>query len=201
MELDGAAGSRFSTLIVFGRNLRSTETLLYSPECRILFYLVDIITTFRGFKDLILLEMALRHGGLRGCCWSRSQKWIIFVYFLFFVDTASGQIRYSIPEEMKKGSLIGNVAQDLGLDLKRLRSGRARILTGESPQYADLKTDKGILVVKERMDREQLCGDVTPCSLSFEIILENPIELHRVIIEILDINDHTPAFKSGTHIS
>ena len=96
---------------------------------------------------------------------------------------------------MKKGSLIGNVAQDLGLDLKRLRSGRARILTGESPQYADLKTDKGILVVNERMDREQLCGDVTPCSFSFEIILENPIELHRVIIEILDINDHPPSFK------
>uniref|UniRef100_A0A8C5CUQ5 Cadherin domain-containing protein n=1 Tax=Gadus morhua TaxID=8049 RepID=A0A8C5CUQ5_GADMO len=106
------------------------------------------------------------------------------------------QIRYSIPEEMKKGSLIGNVAQDLGLDLKRLRSGRAKILTGESPQYADLKTDKGILVVNERMDREQLCGDVTPCSFSFDIILENPIELHRVIIEIVDINDHSPVFKS-----
>ncbi|CAL8270597.1 unnamed protein product [Boreogadus saida] len=78
------------------------------------------------------------------------------------LEIGSCQIRYSIPEEMKKGSFIGNVAQDLGLDLKRLRSGRAKILTGESPQYADLKTDKGILVVNERMDREQLCENNEP---------------------------------------
>ncbi|KAF1384719.1 hypothetical protein PFLUV_G00123090 [Perca fluviatilis] len=85
-----------------------------------------------------------------------------------------GQIRYSIPEEMKKGSVIGNVAQDLGLDLKRLRSGRARIVTGENIHYTELKTDKGILVVNERIDREQLCGDVTPCSFSFEDQNDNP---------------------------
>ncbi|XP_054647390.1 protocadherin beta-11-like [Dunckerocampus dactyliophorus] len=73
-----------------------------------------------------------------------------------------GQIRYSIPEEMKKGSIIGNVAQDLGLEVKRLISGRARILTEDNIQYTELKTDKGVLAVNERIDREQLCGDVTP---------------------------------------
>ncbi|XP_038867617.1 protocadherin gamma-A8-like [Salvelinus namaycush] len=104
----------------------------------------------------------------------------------------SGQIRYSIPEEMKKGSLIGNVAQDLGLDLKRLRVGRARIVTGESIQYTELQTDKGILVVSQRIDREQICGDITPCSFSFEIILETPMELHPVTIFIQDQNDNAP---------
>ncbi|KAJ4945983.1 hypothetical protein JOQ06_023661 [Pogonophryne albipinna] len=99
---------------------------------------------------------------------------------------------------MKKGSLIGNVAQDLGLDLKRLRSGRARIVTGENIQYTELKADKGILVVKERIDREQLCRDVTPCSFSFEVILENPMELHQITVEITDINDHSPTFKRDT---
>ncbi|XP_046907546.1 protocadherin gamma-A3-like [Hypomesus transpacificus] len=116
--------------------------------------------------------------------------------FLGFSHIVCGQIRYSVPEEMKKGSVIGNVAQDLGIDLKRLRAGRARIVTGENIQYTELKTDKGILVVGERIDREQLCGDVTPCSFSFEIILENPMELHRVTIEILDVNDHAPAFPN-----
>ncbi|KAM3867184.1 protocadherin gamma-A10-like [Diretmus argenteus] len=127
-------------------------------------------------------------------CFGRTWHLLSFLFCLNHI--VSGQIRYSIPEEMKKGSLIGNVAQDLGLDLKRLRSGRARIVTGENIQYTELKTDKGILVVNERIDREQLCGDVTPCSFSFEVILENPIELHRIIVEIFDVNDHAPVFKN-----
>ncbi|XP_061135057.1 protocadherin gamma-A12-like isoform X6 [Syngnathus typhle] len=126
--------------------------------------------------------------------WIRKVGTLIFL--LRLVTTVGGQIRYSIPEEMKKGSVIGNVAQDLGLDMKRLIAGRARIVTGENIQYTELKTDKGLLVVSDRIDREQLCGDVTPCSFSFEIILENPIELHRIIVEVLDINDHAPVFPN-----
>ncbi|XP_028316128.1 protocadherin gamma-A5-like [Gouania willdenowi] len=123
--------------------------------------------------------------------------WRLLSLLLCFSPLVSGHIRYSIPEKMKKGSLIGNVAQDLGLDLKRLRSGRARIVSGESIQYTELKADKGTLVVNERIDREQLCGDVTPCSFSFEIILENPMELHQVTVEITDINDHSPTFNEN----
>ncbi|XP_056899774.1 protocadherin beta-16-like [Takifugu flavidus] len=127
-------------------------------------------------------------------CWTFTWQVLFFVCMLLTTD---GQIRYSVPEEMKRGSFVGNVAQDLGLDLSRLRSGRARIVTGENNQYTELKADKGLLVVKERIDREEICGDVSPCSFSFEIILENPIELHRVTVEILDVNDHSPAFKNN----
>ncbi|CAL8354938.1 unnamed protein product [Merluccius merluccius] len=119
---------------------------------------------------------------------------IFVILLLHLLYTVAGQIRYSVPEEMKKGSIISNISQDLGLELKRLRSGQARIVTGES-KYAELKTDKGVLVVNEKIDRELLCGDVTPCSFSFEIILENPMELHHVTIEVLDVNDHSPTFK------
>lgn len=124
-----------------------------------------------------------------------ARRWQV-LFLMCFIMRVSGQIRYSIPEEMKRGSLIGNVAQDLGLDLQRLRAGTARIVTGESIQYAELKTDKGILVVSERIDREQLCGDTTPCSFSFEIILENPMELHPITVEILDENDNAPTFEN-----
>ncbi|XP_061135119.1 protocadherin gamma-A3-like isoform X13 [Syngnathus typhle] len=130
----------------------------------------------------------------RGGIWRRAA--CLFVFCCFFLNATLAQIRYSVPEEMKKGSLIGNVAQDLGLDLKRLRSGRARIVTGDNVQYAELRADKGLLVVHERIDREQLCGDVTPCSFTFEILLESPMELHPVTIEVLDVNDNAPTFEN-----
>ncbi|XP_063058931.1 protocadherin gamma-A11-like [Engraulis encrasicolus] len=119
-----------------------------------------------------------------------------FVVFLLF-GVAVGQIRYSIPEEMRKGSLVGNIAQDLGLDPTRMKKGGARIVSDESGDFIELNLDKGTLVVKDRIDREQLCGQTSPCSLSFELILLNPMQLHSVIVEILDVNDNSPAFKAN----
>ncbi|XP_063046161.1 protocadherin gamma-A11-like [Engraulis encrasicolus] len=121
--------------------------------------------------------------------------WTLVLVFVCIERGAHGQVRYSVPEEMTKGSLVGNIAQDLGLDIKRLKSGRARIFTEDSREYIGLNADKGTLVVKERIDREELCAQVTPCSLHFQIILDNPMELHRVDVEILDINDHAPSFS------
>ncbi|XP_059378013.1 protocadherin gamma-A3-like isoform X6 [Carassius carassius] len=131
----------------------------------------------------------------RGASSTRISSWLMQPLVLLFVlSVARGQVRYSIPEEMTKGSLVGNIVQDLGLDVKRLKSGRARIFTEDSREYIGLNVDKGTLVVKERIDREELCAQVSPCSLHFQIILENPMELHRIDVEILDINDHAPVF-------
>ncbi|XP_052010954.1 protocadherin gamma-A11-like isoform X6 [Xyrauchen texanus] len=133
----------------------------------------------------------------RGASSTRIASWLMqpLVLCVFVMAVAHGQVRYSIPEEMTKGSLVGNIVQDLGLDVKRLKSGRARIFTEDSREYIGLNVDKGTLVVKERIDREELCAQVSPCSLHFQIILENPMELHRIDVEILDINDHAPVFK------
>ncbi|XP_062250316.1 protocadherin gamma-A11-like [Platichthys flesus] len=105
-----------------------------------------------------------------------------------------GQVRYSIPEEMATASIVGNIVQDLGLDVKRLKSGRARIFTEDGSEYIGLNLDKGTLIVNKRIDREERCGLVSPCSLHFQVILDNPMELHRVDVEILDINDNAPGF-------
>ncbi|XP_034782884.2 protocadherin gamma-A11-like, partial [Acipenser ruthenus] len=117
-----------------------------------------------------------------------------FIICICAADVVLGQARYSIPEEMIKGSFVGNIAQDLGIDLKRLTLGKARIFTGDSSDYIELAVDKGILIVKERIDREHICGLISPCSVSFQIVLENPMELYRVTVEILDINDNAPTF-------
>ena len=121
-------------------------------------------------------------------------RWPLLL-IICFAEMALGQVRYSIPEEMATSSLVGNIIQDLGLDVKRLRAGRARIFTEDGSEYIGLNAEKGTLVVAKRIDREELCKQVSPCSLHFQIILENPMELHRIDVEITDINDNAPFFS------
>ncbi len=68
--------------------------------------------------------------------------------------------------------LVGNIAQDLGLDLKRLKSGKARIYTGDSAEYIELNKERGVLLIKERIDRETLCGTETPWRYIFRLFLK-----------------------------
>ncbi|XP_076875511.1 protocadherin gamma-A8-like [Brachyhypopomus gauderio] len=116
---------------------------------------------------------------------------------VFCSHSVCGQISYSIPEEMKKGSIIGNIAQDLGLDLKRLKSGKARAFSGDITEYIELNRDNGLLLIKETIDRESLCEKITPCALHVQLILENPMELYSITVEITDVNDNAPAFQKN----
>ncbi|XP_031443066.1 protocadherin beta-16-like isoform X3 [Clupea harengus] len=121
----------------------------------------------------------------------------LLLMFVLYISSTHGQVSYSIPEEMAKGSVVGNIAQDLGLDLKRLKSGKARIYTGDNTEYLELNKERGVLLIKERIDREALCGQTTPCALHFQVILDSPMEFYSVTVEILDVNDNAPSFKKN----
>ncbi|XP_067454525.1 protocadherin gamma-A11-like [Thunnus thynnus] len=123
------------------------------------------------------------------------RRQVLLFFSVLCLSSVLGQVSYSIPEEMAKGSLVGNIAQDLGLDVRRLQAGKARIHTGGSAEYIQLNKEKGLLIIKERIDREALCGQTTPCALHFQIALENPIEIFPVTVEITDINDNAPIFQ------
>uniref|UniRef100_A0A8C6WHZ6 Cadherin N-terminal domain-containing protein n=1 Tax=Neogobius melanostomus TaxID=47308 RepID=A0A8C6WHZ6_9GOBI len=77
---------------------------------------------------------SLRLPALRGPCTG-----LAVLLCLCSLKSVSGQARYSVPEEQAEGSFVGNIARDLGLDVQRLVSGNARIVTKESRQYVDLK--------------------------------------------------------------
>ncbi|XP_036069767.1 protocadherin gamma-A11 isoform X8 [Oryzias melastigma] len=159
-------------------------------------FLTDIQHTSEFYSLCILIDRVMIwvcgyfHGKTMFSSWTLR----LLLSFLF-AQMAVSQVRYSIPEEMATGSFVGNVIQDLGLDLKRLRSGRARIFTEDGSEYIGLNVEKGTLVVVKRIDREELCQQVSPCSLHFQIILENPMELHRIDVEVTDINDNVPNFS------
>ncbi|KAK0144532.1 Protocadherin gamma-A2 [Merluccius polli] len=112
------------------------------------------------------------------------------------LHSATGELSYSFPEEMKRGSVVGNIARDLGLDRSRLAARKAHFDTEENrKQYCDINVNNGDLVVAERIDRESLCGKKPSCILQLELVLENPLELQRISINVQDVNDNSPLFK------
>ncbi|XP_078025747.1 protocadherin beta-18-like [Epinephelus lanceolatus] len=123
---------------------------------------------------------------------------LCFASFIVTLHLVNGDLSYSIPEEMKRESVIGHIAKDLGLDLRTLSSRKARVDFEEtSKQYCDINLSTGDLVTSERIDRESLCGKKPSCVVKVDLVLENPLQLHRLSLHIQDVNDNLPQFKDN----
>ncbi|XP_077957377.1 protocadherin gamma-C5 [Gasterosteus aculeatus] len=118
-------------------------------------------------------------------------------YFFLLWSTINGQTRYSIPEELKQGSVVGNLAKDLGLGLSEIFDRKLRVSSEAGKQYFSVDAGKGELVVNDRIDRETLCEQSVSCVLPLQVVIDDPLQLFRVEVEILDINDNAPRFPSN----
>lgn len=130
-------------------------------------------------------------------CEARTKAWRCVVYLLLLVtfwSKALAQMKYSISEEVKEGSVVGNIAKDLGIDKTLLKERRYRIVGSSTEHLFHLNTDDGVLYVSRKVDREELCERSKTCVIILKTVLENPLEIHNVVIEVLDVNDHTPVF-------
>ncbi|XP_062358457.1 protocadherin gamma-A5-like [Cinclus cinclus] len=127
--------------------------------------------------------------------WGRRQRALLWVILLAAGEAAWGQLRYSVPEEMPKGSFVGDVAKDLGLQLPALQDRGVHITERGRIQYFSLHGKTGHLVTAVRIDREQLCRLVEKCVLRCELIVEGEMQVYRIEIEITDINDNSPKFR------
>ncbi|XP_054890371.1 protocadherin alpha-8-like [Poeciliopsis prolifica] len=130
--------------------------------------------------------------------WSRSNdhSWAVFLlhFLLIFTKQAAAELRYSVPEEVKEGTVIGNIAKDLGLEKVHLTDRRLRIVSGSENAFFNVNTNTGALQVRRKIDREELCHGDGACLMELKIIVENPLEMHHVVVEVADVNDHSPNF-------
>ncbi|XP_024238705.1 protocadherin-10-like isoform X1 [Oncorhynchus nerka] len=119
---------------------------------------------------------------------------IVLFLLLCIADGVVSQIRYSVPEEAGHGTFVGNIAEDLGLDMTKIASRRFQVVPSSRTPYLEVNMENGILFINEKIDREQICKQSASCLLHLEVFLENPLELFRVEIEVVDINDNPPSF-------
>ncbi|NXX41767.1 PCDB6 protein, partial [Tricholaema leucomelas] len=109
-------------------------------------------------------------------------------------QSGAESLRYSLAEEMERDSFVGNIAQDLGLAPSQLAARKARVVSEGSQQLFRLNPSSGVLTAKESLDREEICPQRETCTLSFKVFLDNPLELIRGEVEVVDVNDNSPVF-------
>ncbi|KAM7042513.1 protocadherin alpha-6-like [Acridotheres tristis] len=110
---------------------------------------------------------------------------------------AGGQVRYSVPEEAKAGTVVGRLAQDLGLEAGEAEARRLRLVAQGRRASVEVSGASGALLVSSRLDREELCGKSSPCALRLEVLLDRPLRVFHVQLEVTDINDNAPIFPAA----
>ncbi|CAF94144.1 unnamed protein product, partial [Tetraodon nigroviridis] len=124
----------------------------------------------------------------------RMRHWLVacVVAALLWSVTAV-QTRYSISEEVNEGTVVGNIAKDLGLDKSTLKDRKYRVVSSNA-DLLHVNQNDGVLSVSREIDREEVCAQSSACLIHLKIVLENPLEIHNIEVEIVDVNDNSPSF-------
>ncbi|XP_061090068.1 protocadherin alpha-6-like [Conger conger] len=134
-----------------------------------------------------------------GICEQTGHVWIQFVVLLCLLGWSSAKTVYSVSEEVEKGTFVGNIAKDINLNVQDLEVRGLNIMAGTNKRYFEVNLKTGILYVNERIDRETLCPNLMKCSLNIEAVLDKPMHIYRIEVNILDINDNAPSFPDKTN--
>ncbi|CAJ0952647.1 unnamed protein product [Ranitomeya imitator] len=102
-------------------------------------------------------------------------------------------LKYSVEEEQRAGTQIANVAKDAkdaGFVLDP-RQPAFRVVSNSAPHLVDINAS-GLLLTKQKIDRDLLCRQLAKCVISLEL----HGDLRDQDREIKDLNDNAPSFPT-----
>ncbi|XP_053423316.1 LOW QUALITY PROTEIN: protocadherin alpha-9-like [Nycticebus coucang] len=111
-------------------------------------------------------------------------------------EAGNCQLRYSVLEEAKHGTFVSRIAQDLELQPTDLVQRPLQLDFKGRGDLLEVNLQNGILFVNSRIDREELCGRSAECSIHLEVIVDRPLQVFHVEVEVKDINDNPPVFAA-----
>ncbi|MBN3317268.1 PCD19 protein, partial [Atractosteus spatula] len=105
-------------------------------------------------------------------------------------------LKYSVDEEERAGTVIANIAKDAkdaGFVIDP-RQPSLRVISNSAPHLVDINP-AGLLVTKQKIDRDIFCRQSPKCFISLEV-MSNSMEICVIKVEIKDSNDNAPSFPT-----
>ncbi|XP_063155991.1 uncharacterized protein LOC134494674 [Candoia aspera] len=183
---------------ISGETGAKTDLMVFSPNLPVFAENEEM----GSMKDLVLvssgqnleIKPTITMIFLLQCCLLRKQVVQMLVLSWAWELGNSQQLLYSVPEESQQGTFVGYIAQDLGLEVEELVPRMFRMESQNQGDFLEVNVQNGILFVNSRIDREELCAKNADCVVHLEVIVEKPLTVFHVEIEIKDINDNAPTF-------
>ncbi|TNN61051.1 Protocadherin-12 [Liparis tanakae] len=108
-------------------------------------------------------------------------------------------VRYRVWEERPAGTRVGRLADELRQRDGRRPPGDFQLVEHGKPLPFSVGARDGLVLTRGRLDREALCRGPDLCELAFGVLFRRSgaVSFLRVRVEVLDLNDHGPAFPAA----